>query len=180
MRASSSWASQSRRRWRQGEPTQNPSHEVTQSQPELHFGIPGALLAGWAGLAGCRGLEGRGRELQGSGGHGPLECKLWGLLFLLTRAVYNAIHKAGQPGPGPISVCLRVGRGRPMVTKQRTRCQIPKGKQARVPERGLRTRAFGMFQRTGINRLGLEAETMRTFLQCTPDFPDTLTARASP
>lgn len=63
-----------------------------------------------------------------------------------------------------------------MVTKQRTRRQIPKGKQTRVPKKGLRTRAFGMFQRTGINRLGLEAETMRTFLQGTPDFPDTLTA----
>lgn len=30
----------------------------------------------------------------------------------------------------------------PMVTKQRTRHQIPRGKQARLPERGLRTRAF--------------------------------------
>lgn len=71
-----------------------------------------------------------------------------------------------------------LARTGPMVTKQKRRGQTPRGKQARLPDRGLRTRAFEVVRGTEVG-LG----TRGTFTRAASDFPDTiklLTALASP
>lgn len=135
----------SRRRRRQGGTTQDSAHEVTESHPSgtCQDSWSTAGLVGKAGWAQRRGRLGTGTP-GGRRGRGP--SRMQGMVDTFSADAEQLIMLSrARPYP-----CLPLSwQGR--APSDQTKDETPK---ARLPERGLKTRAFGVVQGTGIHRLG--------------------------